>query len=210
MIALKRMANFGWAFLVCLAAIPVYFLNVYVGPLRTELREVDQKIEVRKRQIAYLEAELAARASVERLHQYNDVLYGYQPPRPDQYLHGEGALARLGAPGGKRAPVMVSVATDDAAPAGVIGSVVPQPSDAAPPARNIAASLVEEAHAAEAGRLPEKAKSAATAGAEGLSSASARKELERTERMAAIDRQLLSNQTLSNISVEAQKEKARP
>lgn len=175
----KRLRKMGWPMMIGLCLLCIHMLGLYVAPLRTELRETEIEIRDRKAQIAYLEAELSARASLDRLNLYNEVLYGYSAPRPDQYLSGEQALAGLGAGVPKARTVMASVAdgTDDAPLAGEIGAV-------------------DES-------LPELSMPVPTkSGQNRIATDRETAERVRTERMAAIDRQLLAQETLKNIEVE--------
>ncbi len=177
MMAFKRLSKMGWPMVIGLCLLCIHMLGLYVAPLRTELRETEREIRDRKSQIAYLEAEISARASLDRLNLYNELLYGYAAPRPDQYLNGEQALASLGTGAPQSRAVMASVAegTEDIAPAGAIGDVDE--------------SLPELS-------MPVPTKNGAPAGAREQA------ELRRTERMAAIDRQLLAEEALDTITVE--------
>ena len=181
MMAFKRLSKMGWPMVIGLCLLCIHMLGLYVAPMRTELRETEKEIRDRKAQIAYLEAGLSARASLDRLNLYNEMLYGYSAPRPDQYLNGEQALASLGAGAPKSRAVMASVAEGteeaDAPLAGAIGGVDE--------------SLPELS-------MPVPTKSGSTSPADERSKA----ELRRTERMAAIDRQLLAEEALDTITVE--------
>ncbi len=177
MMAIKRLSKMGWPMAIGLCLLCIHMLGLYVAPMRTELRETEKEIRERKSQIAYLEAEISARASLDRLNLYNEMLYGYSAPRPDQYLNGEQALASLGAGGPKARAVMASVAetTDEAPLAGAIGDV-------------------DES-------LPELSMPVPTKGGQPANERAVA-EHRRTERMAAIDRQLLAEEALDTITVE--------
>ena len=178
MMAFKRLKKMGWPMAIGLCLLCIHMLGLYVAPMRTELRETEKEIRERKSQIAYLEAEISARASLDRLNLYNELLYGYAAPRPDQYLNGEQALASLGVGAPKSRAVMASVAEgmeEEAPLAGAIGGV-----DESFPELS----------------MPVPTKNAAPTGER------AQAELRRTERMAAIDRQLLAEEALDTITVE--------
>ena len=180
MMAFKRLSKMGWPVTIGLCLLCIHMLGLYVAPLRTELRDTERQIRDRKSQIAYLEAELSARASLDRLNRINEMMYGYVAPRPDQYLDGEQALASLGKAAPQSRTVMASVAEgmeEEAPLAGAIGDV-----DESFPELSLPVPT-------KSGK-PEEASERAVA------------EHRRTERMAAIDRQLLAEETLQSIKVE--------
>lgn len=121
-LAMKRIQNLGWLALVFAVAILLYPLSLNVAALHSDLVRMDQKIMETKREISFLEAELSTRANVQQLEEWNQLLYGYEPPTAAQFLDGERALASLGGVAPVVRPVMVSAAKiDGVEPAGVIG-----------------------------------------------------------------------------------------
>lgn len=121
-LAMKRIKNLGWLALVFTVAILLYPLSLNVAALHSDLVRVDQKIMETKREISFLEAELSTRANVQQLEEWNQLLYGYEPPTAAQFLDGERALASLGGAAPVVKPVMVSATTiDGVEPAGIIG-----------------------------------------------------------------------------------------
>ncbi len=121
---LKRLQGLGWVALVFLVAISLYPLSLNVGAMHAKLVRVDSQIVQTRREISYLQAELRARASLDQLEKWNDLLYGYDAPRPSQYLGSERALADLhGDELGAQTPVMVSASYGlNSAPMGTIGN----------------------------------------------------------------------------------------
>ena len=183
MMAFKRLRKMGWPMLFGVCGLTIHVMGLYVAPLRTELRSVERDIQERKGQIAYLEAEMSARASLDRLNLYNQMLYGYQAPRPDQYLNGEQALASLGGKAVNGEPVMTAIATDAPALAGAIGGVNESlPADG---------QVIELSMPVESKNNPQSA----------AQKERAKEDVARTERMAGIDRQLLATETLRSIEV---------
>lgn len=121
-LAMKRIKNLGWLALVFTVAILLYPLSLNVAALHSDLVRVDQKIMETKREISFLEAELSTRANVQQLEEWNQLLYGYEPPTAAQFLDGERALASLGGAAPAVKPVMVSATTiDGVEPAGIVG-----------------------------------------------------------------------------------------
>lgn len=122
-LAMKRLKNLGWLALVFLVAILLYPLSLNVAALHSDLVSVDRKILDTKREISFLQAELRTRASLQQLEEWNELLYGYEPPTAQQFVSGEAALANLGGDIVEHKPVMVAASDNDGAePAGAIGT----------------------------------------------------------------------------------------
>ena len=188
-LAMKRLKNLGWLALVFLVAILLYPLSLNVAALHSDLVSVDRQILDTKREISFLQAELRTRASLQQLEEWNDLLYGYQPPTAQQFVNGEAALAGLGGDIPVNKPVMVAASMNDgAAPAGVIGV-----------GRNSATTFSEDgADAAEQTKSVKIAKVDAP-----------KVEPTRTERLARMDENLLSDDFMRDISAKADKETKR-
>lgn len=187
-LAIKRLQNIGWLALVFLVAIMLYPLSLNVAALHSDLLRVDRTILNTKREISFLQAELRTRASMQQLEEWNDLLYGYQPPTAQQFLSGEAALAEIGSDPVVTKPVMVATSDIDGdLSAGRIGS------------GNLAAA---------AGKLTrsraDDEKPIATEKVEPL-----KPQQTRTERLASIDQQLLSDDFLQAISARAERERTR-
>lgn len=188
-LAFKRLKNLGWLALVCLVAVLLYPLSLNVASLHSDLVEIDGYILDTKREIDFLEAELKTRASLDQLEEWNDLLYGYKPPSAQQFLEGEQALASLGKQEKPRKPVLVAVSSGGVGPAGIVGSGRPT---------------------AQAGEKPLTAeeKEKLDNGAP-LREALVSKDQDRTERLAKIEEQLLSDNLLDEIDAQSAKEKGR-
>lgn len=190
-LAMKRLKNLGWLALVFMVAILLYPLSLNVAALHSDLVSVDREILDTKREISFLQAEIRTRASLQQLEEWNDLLYGYQPPTAQQFVNGEAALAGLGgdAPDGK--PVMVAASNSDGtAPAGLIGA-----------GRNSTTSVITDVGSEDASQKPIK-----------LAVAKIDVpivEQTRTERLARMDEKLLSDDLMRDISVKADKERKR-
>lgn len=189
-LAFKRLKNLGWLALVCLTAILLYPLSLNVATLHSDLVEIDRDILETQRQIDFLEAELKTRASLDQLEEWNDLLYGYTPPTARQFLAGERALASLGEPAGKRKPVLVAVSSGGVLPAGVVGSGVP-----------VAASGEKP--------LSKEEQKTFTAAAEEKRAPVVDASQGRTERLAKMEEQLLSEKLLDELDDVARAEGRR-
>ncbi len=194
-LAMKRLKNLGWLALVFLVAILLYPLSLNVAATHSDLARVDSQILETKREISFLQAELRTRASVQQLAEWNELLYGYEPPTAEQFVEGEAALANLGGSAPTTKPVMVAI-EENVAPAGVVGS-----GNAA--ARSDSgvtlASLQDEAKPRIDNALAQPAqKNEATI-----------RPPTRTEKLAKIDDKLLSDDFMREIDRRAAKEQTR-
>jgi hypothetical protein len=193
-LAMKRLQNIGWLALVFFVAILLYPLSLNVASVHSDLVSVDNRIRETKREISFLQAELRTRASMQQLQEWNQVLYGYQPPTAQQFLNGESALAGLNgaAPIGK--PVMISVAAQDGAkPAGVIGS----------PFAKMASAVIPKPQEAVEFENKEPSTKANVAKSE------PRQVTTRTEKLANMDQKLLSDDLLKDIQRKSDTERKR-
>lgn len=203
-LAMKRLQNIGWLALVFLVAIMLYPWSLHVASVHSDLVAVDKKIRDTKREIGFLQAELRTRASLQQLDEWNELLYGYQPPTAEQFLSGENALAQLNNEAIIIKPVMVS-SMDQAgvAPAGVIGS--PTAKMASVSADNAPVSKQSEPNT-------EKKKEVKVAMAEVKESPDQPATpviTERTQKLASIDKKLLSDDLMSDLKKKSEKERKR-
>ena len=189
-LAMKRLKNLGWLALVFLVAILLYPLSLNVAALHSDLVRVDRRILDTKREISFLQAELHTRASMQQLEEWNDLLYGYEPPTVAQFVDGESALVGLGGETPATKPVMVAAsAGDGAAPKGMIGAARNGDSDMA---------VSDE---------PERKQSAPVKFAKVDRVDLPKPDQTRTERLARIDQKLLSDDFMRDISMKADKER---
>ena len=192
-LAMKKLKNFGWVALLSVIIVLLYPMSLNVGALHSELVSTDRKIMETKREISFLQAELRTRANMNQLAEWNDLLYGYQPPTADQFLAGERALANLNGVGPDVRPVMVAVADDGIIPAGEIGK---------PGA--FASKLTEDD-----GEQPVRIAAANDRKPDIPEKLIAEKPQGRTERLSKMDDQLLSDNLLKEIEKNAAQERKR-
>ncbi len=189
-LAMKRLQNIGWFALVFFVAILLYPLSMNVASVHSDLVSVDNKIRNTKREIDFLQAELRTRASMAQLQEWNQVLYGYEPPTAQQFLDGESALASLNGGRVSGKPVMVSVAAEDGArPAGVIGSPFAKMASAEKPQPDLTIEKTPD------GAPPLKKVEAVIS--------------TRTEKLASMDQKLLSDDLMQDIQKKSAAERKR-
>ena len=189
-LAIKRLKNIGWLALVFLVAILLYPLSLNVAATHSDLVRVDQKIKNTKREISFLQAELRTRASPQQLEEWNSLLYGYAPPTAQQFVAGEAALSNLSGADPVIKPVMIAASqADGVAPAGVIGNspFAKMEGTSAPDQREVRPAAIAMA-------TPEMRVDDAPP-------------ISRTNRLAKMDEQLLSDDFLKNINKQAAKER---
>ena len=206
-LAMQRLRNLGWLALVFMVAILLYPLSLNVAAMHSNLVAVDREIMDTKREISFLQAEIRTRASLQQLEEWNELLYGYQPPAADQFVNGEAALASLTGDLPETKPVMMAAATVPAPqvvaePAVVKEAVAEAPKQAAPKAATTKAVATKlAANDVKIFATPVK-RAAAKVEAPKV-------EQSRTERLARMDEKLLSDDLLRDISAKAANERRR-
>ena len=206
-LAMQRLRSLGWLALVFMVAILLYPLSLNVAAMHSDLVAVDREIMDTKREISFLQAEIRTRASLQQLEEWNELLYGYQPPAADQFVNGEAALASLTGDLPETKPVMMAAATVPAPqvvaePAVVKEAVAETPKQAAPKAA--ATKAVATKLAANDVKIFATPVKRAAAKVE-----APKVEQSRTERLARMDEKLLSDDLLRDISAKAANERRR-
>jgi hypothetical protein len=201
-LAMKRLKNLGWLALVFMVAILLYPLSLNVAAMHSDLVAVDREILDTKREISFLQAEIRTRASLQQLEEWNELLYGYQPPSAEQFVNGEAALAGLTGDLPDTKPVMMAAADVD------VPQAVAEP--------EVAREEVVEIQKQAAPKLaaPRLAANDTPIFAAPTKRAAAKVEAPkveqtRTERLARMDEKLLSDDLLRDISAKAAKERRR-
>jgi hypothetical protein len=107
-----RARSIGWAVIltVCLALTLV--LTFRVNALKSQVQLTERKIVAVKEDSIALETEFETRANQQQLRALNDVEFGYEAPKADQYIEGERQLAQFGKPRGPGAPAPIRVASN--------------------------------------------------------------------------------------------------
>ena len=195
-LAMKRLKNLGWLALVFMVAILLYPLSLNVAATHSDLVSVDRDILETKREISFLQAEIRTRASLQQLEEWNELLYGYQPPTAEQFVNGEAALAELAGDQQQTKPVMMASADLDGSPSA-------NQANATPTLETVVKKSAEIATAVAKPIFAEPAKSSAK------SPEAPKVEQTRTERLARMDEKLLSDDLLRDISAKAASERRR-
>ena len=108
-----RVQSIGWlsVLLICLAL--TVALTLRVNAVKGRLNDTERRIVSVERNIDFLETEFQTRSNQQQLAALNDVEFGYQAPKADQYIEGERQLASLGTARAPGAPEPIRYASAD-------------------------------------------------------------------------------------------------
>ncbi|KTE22571.1 hypothetical protein ATE67_01105 [Sphingopyxis sp. H050] len=95
LMAARKLQGIGLVLLVLIFAMALYPVSLKVAATRSELARITKQIDRTRDNIRYLESELAVRASMRQLEQWNAESFGYSAPSASQYLANERQLASL-------------------------------------------------------------------------------------------------------------------
>ena len=107
LMAARKLQGIGLVLLVLIFAMMLYPVSLKVAATRSELTRVERQIDRTRANIRYLESELAVRASMRQLEQWNADSFGYSAPSASQYLANEGLPRARGA--NEVAPVLMAM-----------------------------------------------------------------------------------------------------
>jgi len=132
LMAARKLQGIGLVLLVLIFAMMLYPVSLKVAATRSELTRIEKQIDRTRDNIRYLESELAVRASMRQLEQWNADAFGYSAPDAGQYLESERQLASLDrlprARGANEvAPVLMAMVSPVAAHAPVAAAVTAAP-----------------------------------------------------------------------------------
>lgn len=117
----SRLRQIGWLAVLAICACLFVALSFQVHAVKSEVLLAERQIIALERETLMLETEFEARANQRQLAEWNEVEFGYQAPRADQFVASELQLASLGAPAVPGAPSPIRVAraelVGDGAPA---------------------------------------------------------------------------------------------
>ena len=111
-----RIRQIGWLVILATCLASFLALTFKVNAVKSEVRLIERQIIAAEKSKLMLETEFQTRASQAQLAAWNQVEFGYDAPRADQYVEHERQLAFLGTPRGADAPDMIRVARADTAP----------------------------------------------------------------------------------------------
>src|SRR3546814_3228305 len=93
LMAARKLQGIGLVLLVLIFAMMLYPVSLKVAATRSELTRIERDIVQARDNIRYLESELAVRASMRQLEQWNADTFGYSAPDASQYPENERQLA---------------------------------------------------------------------------------------------------------------------
>lgn len=191
LMAARKLQGIGLVLLVLVFAMALYPVSLKVAATRSELTRIERQIDRTQANIRYLESELAVRASMRQLEQWNADSFGYSAPSASQYLESERQLASLdGLPRARGANDVAPVLMAMVSP---VGTPAPAAAAAEKPAAKPAAKPVVLAQADTGVRSDSPPRMAPT---------------RRREQLKMIEDQLLAESTLADLKRAAAREAA--
>ena len=106
-----RVYSLGWAFVLSVCFALTMALVFRVNAVKSEVQLAERRIVALKQEKLFLETEFQARSNQQQLKELNDVEFGYEAPKAEQYIEGERQLATLGKPRAPGAPKPIRVAS---------------------------------------------------------------------------------------------------
>jgi hypothetical protein len=206
LMAARKLQGIGLVLLVLIFAMMLYPVSLKVAATRSELAQINKQIAGARDHIRYLESELAVRASMRQLEQWNAESFGYSAPTADQYLTSERQLASLDRlPRARGANDVAPVLMAMVSPVGVPAAEPAPPAAAKPVTDKPAAdkpAAVRQAAATPAASKPARAKPIQLAQADTRAdvrsdTAPRMAPTRRREQLKMIEDQLLSESTLA-------------
>lgn len=190
LMAARKLQGIGLVLLVLVFAMMLYPVSLKVAATRSELSRIEKQIDRTRDNIRYLESELAVRASMRQLEQWNADTFGYSAPSASQYLSSETQLASIDrlprARGANEvAPVLMAMVSPVGTP-----EAAPAPPTAARPAAEKPVVLAQADSAVRSDALPHMAPT------------------RRREQLKMIEDQLLTESTLADLKRQAAREAA--
>lgn len=149
LMAARKLQGIGLVLLVLIFAMMLYPVSLKVAATRSELTRIERQIDRTRDNIRYLESELAVRASMRQLEQWNADTFGYSAPDAGQYLSNERQLASLDrlprARGANEvAPVLMAMVSPVGTPAAPVADVQ-EPAPKKPAAKPVVLAQAESA-----------------------------------------------------------------
>lgn len=138
-----RVHSIGWMTVLLVCGAFSLALMLRVNAVKSRVAGSERKIVFLQRDIDFLQTELQTRSNQQQLKTLNDVEFGYEAPKAEQYIEGERQLAALGkapAPGAPKPIRYASVDTelgsqDSREAGGLLAMVSPVTSEEAAPVK---------------------------------------------------------------------------
>ncbi|MEW9854299.1 hypothetical protein [Novosphingobium sp. M1R2S20] len=118
-----RVHSIGWMTVLLVCGAFSVALMLRVNAVKSQVAATEKRIVYLQRDIDFLQTEFQTRSNQQQLKTLNDVEFGYEAPRAEQYIEGERQLAALGKAPAPGAPEPIrfasaAVAAEEAESAG--------------------------------------------------------------------------------------------
>ena len=110
-----RVHSIGWMTVLLVCGAFSLALMLRVNAVKSQVAGNEKRIVYLQRDIEFLETEFQTRSNQQQLKTLNDVEFGYEAPRAEQYIEGERQLAALGKAPAPGAPKPIRYASADSA-----------------------------------------------------------------------------------------------
>lgn len=108
-----RVHSIGWMTVLLVCGAFSMALMLRVNAVKSQVASREKHIVYLKRDIDFLQTEFQTRSNQQQLKTLNDVEFGYEAPRAEQYIEGERQLAALGKAPAPGAPSPIRYASSD-------------------------------------------------------------------------------------------------
>jgi hypothetical protein len=108
-----RVHSIGWMTVLLVCGVFSMALMLRVNAVKSQVMGSERKIAYLQRDIDFLQTEFQTRSNQQQLKTLNDVEFGYEAPRAEQYIEGERQLAALGKAPAPGAPQPIRYASAD-------------------------------------------------------------------------------------------------
>jgi hypothetical protein len=108
-----RVHSIGWMTVLLVCGAFSMALMLRVNAVKSQVASREKHIVYLKRDIDFLQTEFQTRSNQQQLKTLNDVEFGYEAPRAEQYIEGERQLAALGKARAPGAPPPIRYASAD-------------------------------------------------------------------------------------------------
>lgn len=110
-----RVHSIGWMTVLLICGALSIALMLRVNAVKSQVASSERRIAYLQRDIDFLQTEFQTRSNQQQLKTLNEVEFGYEAPRADQYIEGERQLAALGKAPAPGAPPPIRYASADKA-----------------------------------------------------------------------------------------------
>ncbi|WP_288486619.1 hypothetical protein [uncultured Novosphingobium sp.] len=113
-----RVHSIGWMTVLLICGALSIALMLRVNAVKSQVAGTERRIAYLQRDIDFLQTEFQTRSNQQQLKTLNEVEFGYEAPRAEQYIEGERQLAALGKAAAPGAPAPIRYASADKAAEG--------------------------------------------------------------------------------------------